>query len=156
MSLLPFAEWCEHTFVGTVIRQSTWMFPIIEAVHLLALAAIGGAVLIVDFRLLGWGMWRQPVEQVARDAHPYFVGSLLTMLVSGILLFLSEATKCYSNPAFWIKMTFLLLAIVHTFTIRNRVTFGEGTRHATARLVAAVSMLLWLGVGLGGRGIGFY
>src|SRR5713226_2669711 len=56
MSLLPFFEWCEHTAVGAAIRGSAWLFPVIEAFHLLALALIGGAILIVDLRLLGLGL----------------------------------------------------------------------------------------------------
>ena len=78
--LLPFFKWCEASAIGNGIRASFWMFPAIEAVHLLALAAIGGAVLIVDLRLFGFGLRGQPVAKVARDAQPIFIGSLLVML----------------------------------------------------------------------------
>ena len=58
--LLPFFQWCQDSALGVTIRESVWMFPIIEAVHLLALALIGGAVLIVDLRLAGLVLRSQP------------------------------------------------------------------------------------------------
>ena len=157
MSLLPFFEWCENTAVGEAIRLSRWLFPVIESFHLLALALIGGAVLVVDLRLLGLGLRRQPVAQLARDAQPWLVGGLVLMVASGILLFTSEAIKCYYNAAFWTKMTFLLPAMVFTFTVRRKVAAAEEARVRPlwSRLVALVSLTLWSVVGAAGRWIGF-
>src|SRR4051812_35265860 len=115
----PFFNYVEHTSYGTMIRDSIWQFAAIEAVHLLALALIGGAVLIVDLRLLGWGLRRQPLAQVARDAAPWLHGSLITMLVTGYLLMASlAASKYYVNFAFQLKILFLFLAILWTYTVR--------------------------------------
>src|ERR1041385_4083357 len=100
MSLLPFFQWCESSAVGETIRNSQWLFPVIESVHLLALIVIAGAVLVLDMRLFGLGLRRQPVAELARDAEPWLVGSLCVMLLTGILLFLSESTKCYYSTAF--------------------------------------------------------
>ena len=157
MSLLPFFEWCENSGIGRAIRESLWLFPAIEAVHLLGLAAIGGAVLLVDLRLFGLGLRRQPIAELAREAEPWLIGSLLTLLATGILLFLSESIKCYYNFAFWVKMTCLPLAIVFTFTVRRRVALADETRVKPIwrKLVALVSLALWGGVGWGGRWIGF-
>jgi len=142
-----------------MIRDSIWQFAAIEAVHLLALALIGGAVLIVDLRLLGWGLRRQPVAQVARDAAPWLHGSLIVMLVTGYLLMASLAqSKYYVNYAFQLKMLFLLLAIVWTYTVRRSYVRRDDNHinPTTARLIAIISILLWSGVGVMGRGIGFY
>jgi len=155
MSLLPFFEWCEYSAVGETIRNSLWLFPVIESFHLLALVVIGGAVLVVDLRLFGWGLRNQPVAQLATDAQRWLLGSLSVMIVSGILLFTSEATKCYYHAAFWVKMTSLLLAIVFTFTVRRKVVLADQTKPFLAKLVALVSITLWTGVGIGGRWIGF-
>ena len=157
MSLLPFFEWCEKTAVGNAIRSSLWLFPVIESFHLLALALIGGAVLVVDLRLLGFGLRRQPVARLARDAQPWLVGGLFVMVPSGILLFTSEAIKCYYSPAFWTKMTFLLPAIVFTFTVRRKVTAADETRVGPlwGKLVGLLSVTLWSVVGAAGRWIGF-
>ena len=157
MSLLPLFGWFDSSAVGEAIRESTWLFPVIEAFHLLGLAVIGGAILLVDLRLLGLGLRRQPVDQIARYAQPWLIGSLLAMLGSGFLLFTSEAVKCYYHDAFRIKMTSLFLAIVFTFTVRRKVTMAEPGRVGPFRsgIVAVVSVTLWSGVGIGGRWIGF-
>jgi hypothetical protein len=157
MTLLPFFECCEATTVGTAIRNSSWLFPVIESVHLLALAMIGGALLLVDLRLLGLGLWGQPVRQLARDAQPWLIGSLLAMISTGVPLFLSESIKCYYNSAFWVKMTTLPVAIAFTFTVRRRVAMADEERVSTVlgRLVALVSLTLWFGVAAAGRWIGF-
>jgi len=157
MSLLAFFQWCEQSAIGETIRRSAWLFPLIEAIHLLGLGFIGGAVLIVDLRLLGLGLRRQPVAQLARDAQPWLIGSLVLMIITGGLLFLSEAIKCYYHDAFWFKMTSLFLAIVFTFTVQRKVIQADEARISPAwsKAVAVVSVLLWSGVGIGGRWIGF-
>jgi hypothetical protein len=143
--------------VGAAIRSSRWLFPGIEAVHLLGLAVIGGAVLIVDLRLFGFGLRHQPVADVARDAQPWLIGSLIVMFATGGLLFTAEATKCYEHVAFWFKMTCLLLAIVFTFTVQRSVIFAseKQIRPIWRKTAAVVSIILWSGVGIGGRWIGF-
>jgi len=157
MSLLSLFEWCENTGIGEAIRVSTWWFPIIEGVHLLGLCVIGGAILVVDMRLLGLGLRRQPVAELARDSRPFLIGSLAVMLVTGPLLFSSEAVKCYYSAAFWFKMTAMVLAITFTFTVRQRVTLADEARIGPLKsgLVALLSLALWSAVGWGGRWIGF-
>ena len=157
MDLLPFIQWCEASTVGTAIRTSSWAFAVIESIHLLGLAVIGGAVLVVDLRLLGLGLRDQPIKHVARDASPWFVGSLIVMLVTGVLLFLSEATKCYNSYPFSVKIASLVLAILFTFTLRRIVTSGDDLRFhpLVYKATAVVSLALWSGVGGGGRWIGF-
>jgi hypothetical protein len=157
MSLLPLFEWCENVGVGQAIRSSTWLFPVVEGVHLLGLCVIGGAILLVDMRLLGLGLRRQPVAELARDSQPFLIGSLMVMLITGLLLFSSEAVKCYYSAAFWFKMTSLALAIIFTFTVRQRVTQADAARIGPikSKLVALISLALWSGVGVGGRWIGF-
>jgi len=155
--LFSFARWCEASAVHNAIANSLWAFAAIEAVHLLALAAIGGAVLIVDMRMLGLGLRQQPIAEVARNAYPWLVGSLAMMIVTGIPLFLSEPLKCYDSTPFWVKMSALALAIIFTFTIRRMVTQADAsrTRPAIYKLTALVSLALWFTVGAAGRWIGF-
>lgn len=157
MNLLPFFEWCEATAVGSAIRNSQWLFPVIESVHLLALAMIGGALLVVDLRLLGLGLRGQPVRQLARDAQPWLVGSLLVMIATGVPLFLSESIKCYYSPPFWVKISTLPVAILFTFTVRRKVAMADETRLAGHwhKLVGLLSLAAWFTVAAAGRWIGF-
>jgi hypothetical protein len=155
--LLPFFQWCESTALGTAIRMSPWAFAVIESVHLLGLAVIGGAVLLVDLRMLGFGLRNQRIAELARAVFPWLVGSLVVMLLTGVALFLSEPLKCYDSRAFWVKMISLGLAMLFTFSIRRKVTMADETRVRPIwfKLVALVSLALWFGVGGGGRWIGF-
>jgi hypothetical protein len=157
MSLLHIFMWIEGSALGDTIRTSSWLFPAIEAIHLLGLAVVGGAVLVVDLRLFGFGLRRQPVAQLAQDAQRWLIISLMVMVATGSLLFTSEAIKCYYHPAFWMKMTSLSLAILFTFTVHRKVAMADETRVRPiwCKLVALVSVILWSGVGIGGRWIGF-
>ena len=157
MNLLPFVQWVSTTALSQAISTSPWAFAVTESMHLLALSVIGGAVLIVDLRLLGLGLRDQPIERVARDAHPWLVRSLIVMLVTGVLLFSSEPIKCYYSTPFWVKMSSLLLAMIFAFTVRRKVALAdEGhVRPIWLKVVAIVSLTLWFGVGAGGRWIGF-
>jgi hypothetical protein len=158
-SWLPTFNWIEASGLGASVRDSLWAFAVIESVHLLALAVMGGAVLIVDLRLFGLGLRRQPVRQIARDAEPWLISSLAVMLLTGFPLMASlAASKYYVNLAFQLKMLFLLLAIIFTFTVRRNVIYREDNRinPVVAWIVGLVSLFLWSGVGFMGRGIGFY
>jgi hypothetical protein len=156
MDLLPFFQWCYATPIGEAIRNSTWLFPVIEAFHLLGLGITAGAVLVVDFRLLGVGLNKQPVAQLADNARPWLLGAVVVMFATGIPLFLSEAIKCLYSFAFWVKMTSLFLVLLFVFTIRSRVTHTDVAKEPVlAKATAVVSLLLWFGVAWGGRWIGF-
>jgi uncharacterized membrane protein YhdT len=157
MDLLPTFEWFYATPIGETIRNSVWLFPVIEAFHLVGLGVIGGAVLLVNLRLLGVGLTRQPVAQLSAEAQPWLLGALALMFASGVPLFLSEATKAYYSFAFWVKMTCLLSVLVFTFTIHRRVTQGgiAEDNPQLAKLVGIIALVLWFGVAWGGRWIGF-
>jgi len=157
MDLLPFFQWCYGTPIGEGIRNSTWLFPVIEAFHLLGLGLTAGAVLIVDLRLFGVGLRKQPVAQLWTNTQPWLLGSVTLMFASGIPLFLSESIKCLYSFAFWVKMTSLFLVLLFTFTFLRRVTQMDLTsdRPLLGRVTALISLVLWFGVAWGGRWIGF-
>ena len=154
--LLPFFEWCENADLIVAMRSSLWLFPVIESLHLLGLALIGGALLVVDLRLLGFGLRRQPVAILARDAEPWLLGSLAVMLPTGVLLFMSSAVKCYYLPVFWLKIATLLVALAFTFSIRRRVAMAAetGAHWGWARVVGGASISLWVTVAIAGRFVG--
>jgi len=153
--MLSFFQWCYDTPIGEMIRESTWLFPLIEAVHLVGFGLTAGTVLIVDLRLLGAGLSRQPAAQLWASVRPWLIGSIGLMIVSGTLLFLSEAVKCYYSYAFWVKMTCLVLALAFAFTVRQHVVRTGLDRALQGRLAAIASLGLWFGVAWGGRWIGF-
>ncbi len=157
--MLTLFEWLEHSWLGTAVNNSLWAFAVIEAGHLLALAVLGGAILVVDLRLLGFGLKEEPVSYVGRTAQPWLIGGLTAAIITGIPLLASLAAgKYYVNGAFWMKMYFFLGALIFTFTIRRAIVLGDELRANSriGKVVGLVSVLLWSGVGIMGRGIGFY
>jgi len=155
-SLLPFFRWCDSTWLGETIRDSRLYFPVIETFHLFALTILLGAVIVLDLRLCRVIMRKQPVRQVAEDLSPWAFWSLVVILGSGVLLFLSEAMKCYASKPFQVKMMFLFGALIFHYTIYRKVTRSERDPGLISGiLVGCLNLLLWFGVGLGGRAIGF-
>jgi hypothetical protein len=155
--LLAFCQWCNNSFWGHAIRESTWLFPFVEIFHLLALGTLGGTILILNLRLMRLAFKNESTAELAGEVKPWMIGSLMVMVISGFLLFSTEAVKMYGNWGFQLKMLFLLLATIYTFTIHRRVTLRDDGRFGTALRVgvAIVSLLLWSGVGLGGRALGY-
>jgi hypothetical protein len=149
-------EWCEATALGHVIRDSSWLFPVIEAVHLLGLCVLGGSLLVVDLRMLGLGLRRQTIAGLASDIRPWLLSSIAVMVATGTALFLSESVKCYYSQAFWLKISTMPIAVLFTLTVRQRVAMA-GTLETTAvtKLVALLSLALWFTVAAAGRWIGF-
>jgi len=149
-------EWLEQTGPGVVVRESTWLFPVIESVHLLGLCLLGGAILVVDLRMLGLGLSRQSIAELHRQLRPWLLAAACVLLATGVLLFLSEAVKCYYSQSFRVKMVALPVALTYTATLRARVASAAGTAaSARTRLAAASSMALWFTVAAAGRWIGF-
>jgi hypothetical protein len=161
----PFVKRAMSTTIGTAIAESSWLFAIIESVHLIGLSLLGGAVLIVDSALIGILFRGESVAKIARAADPWLRAGIALTMSSGVLLFLSEATKFHSylfwdsaEAPFIFKMLFLALAIGFTLTIRRGATQLVAVQAPTdrQRAIGILSVLLWTSVAVGGRAIGFY
>ena len=152
---LPFFRWCETTFIAEAINNSIWLFAGVEAVHLVGLSMLGGAILLVDLRMMGFGLVRTPLPDLVRQARPWLVTGIAIMVVTGVSLFLSEAIKCYYNASFWVKMLTLPLAMAFTFKVRDRIAEDGWYVNAATRQAGAASITLWLIVAAAGRWIGF-
>lgn len=155
--IFPFFKWADGTWVGQAIRGSKYAFPVIEAVHLLGLTVLLGIMIIIGLRLFGFILKHEPTREIATDLRPYTWGSIITMLVTGLLLFSSEALKCYDSSSFRFKMACLILALLFQVTIYHKATTSMDVdkKPGFARMTAILALALWFGVGLGGRAIGF-
>jgi hypothetical protein len=156
--VLNFFQWLNDLAVSQAINQSVWVFAVIQAFHLVALAVLAGAILIVDLRLMGGGLTARPVAEVARDAQPWFIAGFLAMTVTGIPQLMANALRQYYSDFFWLKMVFLALALIFTFTLRRKVTQADEISVSPwrAKTVGIVSILLWLGVAVPARLIGLF
>ena len=117
--MLWFFEWCEQSWFGQLVGDSAWAFPVLEGIHLLGLSLLGGAILLVDLRMLGIGLTSQRTSALARAARPWLLRAIALMLATGIPLFMSEAVKCYWNMSFRVKMVALPVAFVMYHVIRK-------------------------------------
>lgn len=158
MSLFELFDQLEQTYLGSVIRDSAWLFPVIESFHLIGLAILAGAILLLDLRLLNLAVPSAPIKTLEQDCRSWLLIGISIMLATGIPLFVSEAIKCYYNPFFWIKMTTLVIAVVFTLTIKKRVIAQCDSDQSSiqTKLTAGFSMICWCGVAFSGRWIGFY
>jgi hypothetical protein len=159
--MLEFCQWLDQTAVGSTIRQSLWLFPAIETVHLLGMAALVGTITVLDLRLLGWAMPQRRVSEVTARLLPWAWLGFGVQVVTGVLLFSSEAVKIYGNPAFRLKMLLLLLAgvqalIFQTVVSRKLPTWDDRPAlPVMAKVMGMISILLWLAIVTAGRFIGF-
>jgi hypothetical protein len=153
--LLPLFRWLDHTAVALWIRDSTWAFALMEVVHLFGLTLLLGSIAVINLRLLGWGLKKQSVTDVTVDLRPWVYLGLAVSLISGTLLFVSEALKCYASDPFFIKMGLLFFALILSLGYQLRMSRG-GRVPAGIKVVAVLSLVLWFGVGLAGRAIAFF
>jgi hypothetical protein len=150
--LEPYFQAIHRTALGEWMRSEIWRVPVVEFVHLIGIVLLFGSLIVVNLRLFGLVLRTQPVAQVARDiAGPQRMG-LALMLLSGPVLFVTSAMKCYNTPSFWWKMGFLALAIAFQFTFHASVVRREdaGISRGLGLGVAVVSLGLWLSVLLNG------
>jgi hypothetical protein len=156
-TLIPLFAWLGHTWLGQTIRSSAVLIALTQIVHLLGLTLLIGTIMMVDMELLGFGFRRHPAARIAGELAPWTIGGLVVMLISGPLILSSETLKCYESSFFWIKMSILLAAIVFHFTVHRQVARSEPPAgRFRARLVACVSLGLWIAVALAGKMIGIY
>jgi|SRR5579871_269893 len=153
--LLPLFHWAESTGLSREIRASTWQFAILEMVHLLGLTVLLGTLMVLNLRVFGFGMRRQKTGDLARDLGRWMQIGLWVMLLSGVFLFFGEPMKLFGSPSFHVKMMLLFLAIAFQFTLFRKVTGKPQESSAVDKFAGVLSLALWFGVGLAGRGIGF-
>ena len=116
---------------------------------------LGGSILLVDLRLMGFGLTRQSTSELNRQVRPWLLLAVIVMITTGVPLFLSEAIKCYYNRSFWVKITTLPLALAFTFLVRNRIANSDSETAYINAATGATSVALWFVVAAAGRWIGF-
>ena len=162
MSLLDFCTWLQDTSVSTSIRESTYTFPIIIAIHVMGTATAVGTILALDFRLLGWGMRRFPVSLIFKELRPWSMIGFAVQTVSGMMLFWSEPLKCYKATSFWIKIIAMMLAFLNAFifdrTLYPKVAPWDNSiiTPARARFAGWASLVLWSTVVFTGRWTAYF
>ncbi|HTC37200.1 MAG TPA: DUF6644 family protein [Bryobacteraceae bacterium] len=136
-------------WIENPLSTSPAAFPILECIHIAGFALSIGMTALVDFRLLGFGLQKQTPAEIARAFDWWMLGGLIVALFSGLLLFSTDPDMYYLNWSFLIKMTCLLLAIAFNYTVHRRALTSR-ISPAVGRLVACISLALWISVIFGG------
>src|SRR5258708_4765818 len=148
MSARIFFHWVAHTSLGVALRESTWAFAVIEVVHLLALSVFGGTVLLINLRFWGVGLKLEAVSKVVRSLSPQMLGSLVVMVITGVLMVTSGPMRYYYNAAFRWKMALFLVAVLIQFALYRRALKTDFATSKRQRITAGCSLAICLAVSL--------
>jgi hypothetical protein len=154
-ALLPFFKWSESSWLGVAISSRTYPFAIIEVVHLFGLTLLLGGVVFLSMRLFGLIMTDLPLPEFSRTVRRWTFAGFIISTLTGICLYASESMKLYNSPSFWVKMAFFFAAIAFQFTVVRSVALSDRSGRVVRAFAALVSLILWFGVGVAGRAIGF-
>ncbi len=136
------------------LNSSPLIFPVLECFHIAGFIIAIGTTALVDFRLLNWGMRHETPAQISKATAPWMLGGLLTAIFSGLGLYSSDPDMYYLNWSFLIKMACLVAAIVFNYTIHRKVVQAD-VGPGAAKVVALLSLALWIAIIFGGIFIAF-
>ena len=146
---------------GEWMREAVRAMPVMEAVHIVSSGAVFGIILFVDLRLLGRPDTRRPVTRLLRELIPPAWIAFALSAFTGAMMFAANAPTYVANTAFQLKMAALLAAgvnmgVFHIWTLRSAQEWDiDRVPPSAARAAALLSMLLWAGLIVLGRWIGF-
>jgi hypothetical protein len=158
--MLSFCLWLQSTALFTELRGSAIVYPVILSLHMVALAFFGCMILVTDLRLLGSGLRNYPVADLLKRLRvPKWIG-FTVMAGCGVLLFGAKAEEYYYNIFFRWKMLILALILIHGLVFRasvyrNGAALDASGPSAASKLAASLSLALWVGMAMCGRGIGY-
>src|SRR5713226_10576237 len=112
-------QWLEQTSIGTIIRESLWLFPVIETVHIFGIILLVGGTSILDLRLMGLTFRDEAVSKLAQRFLPWAWAGFIIQVTTGLLMFSSEATKMYGNIGFEIKMSLIAVAGINAIVFHS-------------------------------------
>ena len=161
LGLSEFSKWLAATEVSHVIQTTTWIIPTLQTIHILSVAAVFSAAILVDLRI-----WRlierdEPLPEMARRFLPTIWPVLVILLVTGSLLIIGEPRRSLLNSTFYLKMALLVAAILLTIGLQRSISSSPNSwdrdrwRRIVGRFAATVSILVWCGILFAGRWIAY-
>ena len=149
-----------NTGLATALRQSFWVYPVVNAGHIVGLALLFGAIVPLDLRLIG--LWRRvPIDAMTRFLMPVAIAGLVLAVPTGALMFSVRATEYAGIPFFQVKLLLIAAALANALLLRMTTAWAVwrdgGLQDTTLRLQVAgvLSIALWLAIIFAGRMIGY-
>jgi hypothetical protein len=156
-----FTEWLAATEWSIALHESLYAYTWIETVHVIGIMLFVGTIAMVDLRLLGIAWRTTPVSQMSARILPWTVAGFVFMLVTGLLLFYAIPVRTWHSLWFRTKMVLLIIAAINIWTFhrrveRDRARWDDAPKPPLgARISAAVSLAIWIGVIVMGRMIAY-
>lgn len=141
--------------IADALNDTEWAFPLAECIHIGGFAIGVGGIALVDFRMLNLGLRKESAAGILRYTELWTVIALVFVIFSGMMLYSSQPGVYKVNQIFPIKMYILLAALVYNFTIHRKVATMDNPPPALSKVVAIVSLLLWVAIVFGGIFTGF-
>jgi uncharacterized membrane protein len=160
--LEAFCAWLERTPLSAAIQNIDWIIPVSQIIHILCLSVVLSSAVLLDFRVMGLAARRVSIPDMAQRFLPWIWSALALMALSGIVLIIGEPRRDLLNPAFQMKMILLLAAVVMTLMFqvsvrRSASSWQEDRKRGwSVRLVAAMTLGLWIGIAVCGRLIAYF
>ena len=141
--------------IADALNNTEWAFPLAECFHIGGFAITVGTIALVDLRMLGFGIKKETPARLLSFTEPWTMLALVFILFSGAALFISQTFVYIPNWVFQAKMATLVIAILYNFTIHRKVAAAAKDVTGTTKLVAIISLLLWVAIVFGGIFIAF-
>lgn len=161
MPIDAFLKSVEATNFATTVRDSIWMFPIIESVHVISFTIVVGTIAIIDLRLLGLASAKRSFRRMSSDIMKWTWSAFILAVATGLMMFTTNARVYYHNPFFRAKMVLLVLAginvAVFELTAGRSLSSWDSAPSAprVGKAVGVLSLVLWVSIIFMGRIIGF-
>jgi len=158
---MEFLHWLNDTAMAETIRSSLWIFPTMEAIHVVAIALVVGSIARLDLRLAGLVSRDRAITEVSGEMLPWTWASFAVAVLFGALLFLGQPIKYLGVAFFDVKMILILLAGINMLVFQYLTFKGVGrwdrkpTPPAAVRIAGSLSLAFWVSVIICGRFIGF-
>lgn len=161
MDITPLLAWLQGSALAARIRDSLFLFPLLESAHVVGLAIVVGTISVIDLRLLGIASVECSFARMASDLLKWTWSAFVLTFITGALMFITNADVYFHNTPFRIKMALLVLAGLNTLVFE--LTAAKAIRQwdlapsapPISKVVATLSLILWISVIFAGRIIGF-
>ncbi|NQE61484.1 DUF6644 family protein [Caulobacter sp. RHG1] len=155
-----FVNWLQGLPWSLYMQESLWAFPVLEAVHVLAVAVLFGSIAVVDIRLLGLASTRAPLTELSKDALKWTWGAFVVAAASGVAMLIPRLSDYLATPSLWLKFCFIAIAginmaIFEGVVFRDVAAWDRGPPPRAARAAGLISLVCWTLVIVFGRWIGF-
>ncbi|MEQ1601887.1 MAG: hypothetical protein HOP04_03685 [Methylophilaceae bacterium] len=156
MSIQALFDSIQHSALSTSITRLDHLFgALAQLAHITGLIFLLSSIVLVNLRLLGFGLTQQPVTKLARSTTRFIWLGFALLAISGLFIFVPAANIYYVNPFFWIKAQLLVMAVIVQLTLYRWVTTTNTPNPILAKSTAVLSLSLWFSIGISGRIIGF-